>query len=73
MIEETVAGRALKGIRGAAPADVAGLARTLEQFSAFAAAHADLIESIDVNPYVVSSSGGCAVDALVVPAQCSNG
>lgn len=70
MIEETLAGRALKGVRGSAGADIASLADTLARLSGFAASHADLIRSIDLNPYVAKSSGGCALDALVVPTAC---
>lgn len=67
MIAETAASRLLGGIRGAQPADVEGLAATLARLSAFAAANADSINSIDVNPYVAIASGGYALDALVVP------
>ncbi|OGA40405.1 MAG: hypothetical protein A3G24_12710 [Betaproteobacteria bacterium RIFCSPLOWO2_12_FULL_62_13] len=67
MISETMAGRVLKGIRGAVPADVESLAATLARLSVFACANADVINGIDVNPYVVVSNGGYALDALVVP------
>jgi acyl-CoA synthetase (NDP forming) len=67
MISETLAGRVLKGVRGVPPADIANLAATLARLSAFSYANADVISSIDVNPYVVNSSGGYALDALVVP------
>jgi acyl-CoA synthetase (NDP forming) len=67
MISETLAGRALQGMRGAPPADVTNLAATLARLAAFAYANANVISSIDVNPYVVNSSGGYALDALVVP------
>jgi hypothetical protein len=67
MIAETMASRILKGIRGAEPADVEGLAATLARLSAFAFANADVIRSIDVNPYIAVADGGYALDALVVP------
>jgi hypothetical protein len=54
-------------MRGAPPADVTNLAATLARLAAFAYANANVISSIDVNPYVVNSSGGYALDALVVP------
>ncbi len=67
MIDE-VKGRAmLDGVRGAAPVDVEALAETLAQLSVFAAANADRIESIDINPFLVQEKGGIGVDAVIVP------
>lgn len=66
MIDETIAGHVLKGIRGAAPGDVKSLAELLARLSVFAFENADTIRSIDVNPYIVNSVGGYALDALVV-------
>jgi len=58
----------LEGVRGAPPSDVDALAAALAQVSAFAAANADTLESIDLNPVLVRPKGeGCvAVDALIV-------
>jgi hypothetical protein len=47
--------------------DIAALADALASLSAYAAANADRIESIDVNPFIVLPKGGYAVDALIVP------
>ena len=44
------------------------LAAAVAALSRFAAAHADAIESVDVNPFVVlpEGEGGLALDALVI-------
>ena len=69
MIDE-IAGRAmLDGVRGQPPADIDALAAALSKLSVFAAAHADKIESIDINPFIVLPKGAVAVDALIVPAS----
>lgn len=61
----------LRGFRGQPPSDVDALAQALSRLSHFAAAHADDIESIDVNPFVVlpQGRGAVALDAVVVPAR----
>jgi hypothetical protein len=58
----------LEGVRGAPPADVDALAEALAAVSVYAAANADTLESIDLNPVLVKAKGeGCvAVDALIV-------
>jgi acyl-CoA synthetase (NDP forming) len=71
MIAE-IKGRAiLDGARGQPPSDTDALAAALVALSQFAAVHADAIESIDINPFLVLSPGrgGYALDALVVPAS----
>jgi acyl-CoA synthetase (NDP forming) len=63
-------GRALlDGVRGAPPCDVDAMAALLARLSAFAAAHADAVETIDLNPVLVRSKGqgAVALDALLVP------
>jgi acetate---CoA ligase (ADP-forming) len=68
MIDE-VRGRALlDGVRGQPAADVDALALGLCQLSVYAAAHADVIESIDINPFLVMAKGegAVAVDALIL-------
>ncbi|WP_346906717.1 acetate--CoA ligase family protein [uncultured Roseibium sp.] len=68
MIDETRLNLLLKGYRGAEPADRAALEEAVLRLSAFAVAHADSIESIDINPLLVLPEGeGCiAVDALII-------
>jgi acyl-CoA synthetase (NDP forming) len=58
----------LEGVRGAAPSDVDALADLLVSLSRFAAANADDLESIDLNPVLVRprGEGVVALDALLV-------
>ena len=69
MIREIRGYPMLEGVRGAAPADVDALAEMLSALSRFAAANADRIESIDLNPVRVLEKGRgvVALDALIVP------
>jgi len=69
MIREVRGYPLLQGVRGQPPADVEALAEALSRLSVYAAANADTLESIDVNPFIVrpSGEGAVAVDALVVP------
>jgi acetate---CoA ligase (ADP-forming) len=63
-----IRGRAmLDGVRGAPPSDIDALADALARLSVFAAANAESIDSIDVNPFIVLPKGAAAVDALIVP------
>lgn len=69
MIDQ-IRGRAiLSGVRGAPESDVDALADLLCALSQFAAAHADDIETIDLNPVRVLEKGQglVALDALIVP------
>jgi acyl-CoA synthetase (NDP forming) len=68
MIAETNAAAVLRGVRGAPPGDLASLATALSRLSVFAAANAEQIESIDINPFLVRPAGlgVCALDAVVV-------
>jgi acetate---CoA ligase (ADP-forming) len=56
----------LDAVRGRSAANVELLAQTLAKFSYLAAALADVIAEIDVNPLIVDASGCVAVDALVI-------
>ena len=71
MIGEIRARAILDGVRGQPPADVETLAQALVKLSEFAATHADVIESIDINPFLVMphGQGGYALDALMVSRQ----
>jgi len=68
MIDETRLGRLLAGFRGAPPADRAALEDAVLRLSAFAVDHAEVLESVDINPvFVLPEGAGCvAVDALIV-------
>lgn len=58
--------RLLEGFRGAAPADLDELASVISRVSHLAAAFADCIEEIDVNPLAISNGRAMALDALVI-------
>src|ERR687889_283058 len=70
LIDRLEARALLDGVRGAPPADVNALARTLSRLSLLARDLGDLIGALDVNPVIVGPRGCVAVDALVerVPA-----
>ena len=70
LIDRLDARALLDGVRGAPPADVNALARTLSRLSLLARDLGDLIGALDVNPVIVGPCGCVAVDALVerVPA-----
>ena len=57
----------LDGVRGAAPADVAGVAQAVSRLSVLAADLGDLLDALDVNPLIAGPDGCVAVDALVIP------
>ncbi len=57
--------RLLEGFRGAPPLDKAAVVEALCRLSAFAAAHQDRLEAIEVNPFLVRQDGAFALDALV--------
>ncbi len=56
----------LAGWRGAAPSCLDALVDALVSIAMLAASNADLLESLEVNPFLVGSQGGVALDALVV-------
>ena len=59
----------LDGARGRPRADIDALAQAIARLSVFAHAHADLIESIDINPIRVfdAGKGAVALDAAILP------
>lgn len=69
MIDEVKGRVLLTGLRGQPPADEDALALAIAQLSVYAARHADVIDSIDINPFVVlpRGQGALALDALIVP------
>jgi hypothetical protein len=56
----------LKGARGEPPADMASLAEAISNLSIFAAAHADALDSVEMNPVRALPDGCVALDALIV-------
>ena len=79
MIAEVTGHAILTGARGQAASDVDALADALHRLSLFAAANADTIASIDINPFMVlpkgkgkkgkgrKGRGAVGVDALIEP------
>jgi acetyltransferase len=56
----------LAGFRGSPPVDQESLRRAIVAVSEVAAAGKDLIQSIDINPFICLPQGGKAVDAVIV-------
>ncbi|MFE3825694.1 acetate--CoA ligase family protein [Streptomyces sp. NPDC059092] len=71
MIAETRGHALLTGFRGAPEADTGAVADLLVTLSAFAVAHADRIETVELNPVIVREAGQgvLALDALLVPRE----
>jgi hypothetical protein len=67
MIREIRGFSVLQGVRGAPPADLDALASLLSTLSRFAAANADTVESVDLNPVLARPQGVAPLDALVTP------
>ena len=53
MVDEIRARRILDGMRGAPPSDIDALVQAIVALSLFAAAQADTLESLDLNPFIV--------------------
>lgn len=70
MIREIRGWPLLEGVRGAKRADIDEVARAIAALSRFAAANADRLSGIDVNPFIVweEGKGAAALDALVMKA-----
>jgi len=73
MITETRGAALLGAFRGRPAADVAALAQCLYVLSDFAAANADRIDEIDLNPIKARAKGCVIVDALIVTRKAGNG
>jgi acetyltransferase len=57
----------LDGVRGRPAADVGAAVEAIRRFADLAVDLADLVEEIDVNPFVLLPQGGRALDCLIVP------
>ena len=66
MIEELKGARLLKGYRGKQPVDLDATSSAISKLSIFAAAHADAIESVEMNPVRARAHDCVALDALIV-------
>jgi acyl-CoA synthetase (NDP forming) len=67
MIERTHAARLLRGYRSSPVLDTDAVIDALLALGRIAEDLADVVQSIDINPFVVLPRGGFALDALVVP------
>lgn len=66
MVEELHGRAMLHGARGQPPADMRAVAEAISKLSVFAAAHADEIESVEMNPVRAREHDCIALDALIV-------
>jgi acyl-CoA synthetase (NDP forming) len=66
MIGEVKGKGLLEGKRGKPPVDLDALARAISQLSLFAAANAEVVESVEMNPLLALPRGCVALDALIV-------
>ena len=66
MVARTRAGKLLDGFRGSRPGDAAALHQALVALGRLARDLGDVIEAIDVNPFLVRERGAFALDGLVV-------
>jgi acyl-CoA synthetase (NDP forming) len=64
MLEETAAGKLLRGARGSAAGDVDAAAEAIAAFSRFGAARVDTLASLEINPLIVGPQGATGVDFL---------
>jgi hypothetical protein len=67
-VQATRAGRLLAGFRGSKPGDLDALTEALVNLGRLARELSDVIEAIDINPFVVCEQGrgAFALDGLVV-------
>lgn len=68
LINQTAVAQIIKGYRGAAPMDRDAVVKSLIALSQLVTDLGDRLHSIDVNPFVLRTRGGVALDALVVVA-----
>ena len=66
LLAQTRVSKLMAGYRGGRPADMEAAVRALLALGRIAKDLGDVIESIDINPFVVLEHGGRALDALVV-------
>lgn len=69
MIRSIDAIELLEGYRGQSAVDISALAKVVSDFSEYVSAHRESIQSIDVNPLLISDERIVALDAVVVGAS----
>jgi acyl-CoA synthetase (NDP forming) len=62
----------LRGYRGAPPSDLEAIVDALVALGELAMDLEDVVESVDINPFVALPRGGLALDALIVLRQRPN-
>jgi acetate---CoA ligase (ADP-forming) len=69
MLRSLKAFAVLDGARGRPPADLDAAAKAVAALSRFAAAHAESVSEVDINPLLLmpKGQGAVALDALLVP------
>ena len=67
MLDETAAGKLLRGARGKAACDLDAAAAAIAAFSRFGAARIDTLASLEINPLIVGPRGAKGVDVLFEP------
>ncbi len=73
MIDRLAIRALLDGLRGAAPADIGGIAAAVVSISQLATELGSGIEALDVNPLLCGPDGVVAVDVLVVRSEAGPG
>jgi hypothetical protein len=66
LLERTHAARLMRGYRGGPALDSNAAVDALIALGRLAADLGDVIEAVDINPFVVLPQGGMALDALVI-------
>jgi acetate---CoA ligase (ADP-forming) len=64
-LDETAAGKLLRGFRGDGPYDLDAAAKAIAAFSTFGAATLDTVAAVEINPLIVSKSAAFAVDLVI--------
>jgi acyl-CoA synthetase (NDP forming) len=65
LVRSVRAARLLEGWRGQPDYDIGALVNALVKLSEFASEHADRLEGVDINPFLVRREGAVCLDALV--------
>ena len=65
MLDETRAGRLLRGVRGKRPYDIDAAVAAIVALSRLGAAGEEALAAIEINPLIVHHTGAVAVDLLV--------
>ncbi len=67
MLQESIAGRVLAGVRGRPTSDIQAAAEAIAAFSRFGAADLGRYATAEINPLIVRANGAIGVDVLIEP------